>query len=69
MSRATREASARQKPGGPSPFLRRGGDRQNAVDKEALSRLQTLDISGLRQQWRGLYKTQAPRHLGRELLV
>jgi hypothetical protein len=28
-----------------------------------------LDIGELRQQWRGLYETQAPRHLSRELLV
>ena len=44
-------------------------NRRNAVSKEALSRLPTLDIGELRQQWRGLYKTQAPRHLSRELLV
>ena len=37
--------------------------------REALSRLPTLDIGELRQQWRGLYKTQAPRNLSRELLV
>jgi hypothetical protein len=36
---------------------------------EALSRLPELDIGELRQQWRGLYKSQAPRHLSRELLV
>jgi len=37
--------------------------------EEALVRLPTLDIGDLRQQWRGLYKTQAPRHLSRALLV
>ena len=37
--------------------------------REALSRLPTLDIGELRQQWRGLYKTQAPPYLSRELLV
>jgi hypothetical protein len=37
--------------------------------QEVLVRLPTLDIDDLRQQWRGLYKTQAPRHLSRELLV
>ena len=37
--------------------------------EEALLRLPELDIGDLRQQWRGLYKTQAPRHLSRELLV
>jgi hypothetical protein len=37
--------------------------------REALSRLPTLDIGELRQQWRGLYKTQAPANLSRELLL
>ena len=37
--------------------------------QEALSRLPTLNIGELRQQWRSLYKTQAPRHFSRELLV
>jgi hypothetical protein len=42
---------------------------RHVVNEEALSRLLTLDIGELRQQWRGLYKTQAPRHFSRELLV
>jgi hypothetical protein len=37
--------------------------------REALWRLPTLEIGELRQQWRGLYKTQAPPNLSRELLV
>jgi hypothetical protein len=37
--------------------------------REALSRLPTLDIGELRQEWRSLYKTQAPGNLSRELLV
>jgi hypothetical protein len=37
--------------------------------REALSRLPTLQIGELRQQWRGLYKTQAPLNLSRELLM
>ena len=37
--------------------------------REALSRLPILDIGELRQRWRGLYKTQAPPNLSRELLV
>ena len=36
---------------------------------EALSRLPTLEIGELRQQWRGLYKTQPPANLSRELLL
>jgi hypothetical protein len=40
-----------------------------AVSKEALSRLPTLNLGELRQQWRGLYKTQAPPNLSRELLA
>jgi hypothetical protein len=39
------------------------------VCREALSRLPTLDIGELRQQWRGLYKTQPPANLSRELLL
>src|SRR5437016_4749758 len=37
--------------------------------REALSRLPTLDIGELRQQWRSLYKTPAPANLSRELLL
>jgi hypothetical protein len=37
--------------------------------REALSRLPTLDIGELRQQWRGLYKIQVPPNLSRELLL
>src|SRR3954452_1006300 len=52
----------------PAP-IGQAANRRNAVSKEALSRLPTLDIGELRQQWRGLYKTQAPPNLSRELLV
>ena len=37
--------------------------------REALSRLPTLDIGELRQQWRALYKSEASPHLSRELLL
>jgi hypothetical protein len=37
--------------------------------REALSRLPTLETGELRQQWRGLYKTQPPANLSRELLL
>ena len=37
--------------------------------REALSRLPTLDIGELRQQWRAHYKAEASPHLSRELLV
>jgi Protein of unknown function (DUF2924) len=43
--------------------------RQNAVGREALARLSTLDLGELRQQWRGLYKTAAPSHFSREFLI
>jgi hypothetical protein len=69
MSVAINEALARQKSGGPSSPITQAANRRNAVRKEALSRLPTLDIGELRQQWRGLYKTQAPPNLSRELLV
>ena len=37
--------------------------------REALARLPELDLGGLRQQWRTLYKAEASPHLSRELLV
>ena len=68
MSVAIHGTSARQKSDEPSSAIGQASN-WHAVNKEALSRLPTLDIGELRQQWRGLYKTQAPRHLSRELLV
>ena len=68
MSLAIHYVSARQESGEPSSSIGRAANR-HVVDEEALSRLLTLDIGQLRQQWRGLYKTQAPRHFSRELLV
>ena len=69
MSFAIHGAPARQKTGTPSSLIGQAAIRQNAVSKEALSRLLTLNIGELRQQWRGVYKTQAPPNLSRELLV
>ena len=68
MSVAIHGTSARQKSDEPSSAIGQASN-WHAVNKEALSRLPTLDIGELRQQWRGLYKTQAPRHFSRELLV
>jgi hypothetical protein len=67
MSFAIQDAEACQKTGEPSSL--QAANRQNAVSKEALSCLPTRDIGELRQQWRGLYKTQPPPNLSRELLV
>jgi hypothetical protein len=69
MSLAIHDDPARQKSGEPSSPIGQALNRRNAVSKEALSRLPALDIGELRQQWRGLYKTQAPPNLSRELLV
>jgi hypothetical protein len=69
VSPAIHDASARQESGEPSSSIGRAANRQNVVSKEALSRLPKLDVGELRQQWRGLYKTEASRHLSRELLV
>jgi len=68
MSRAIHATSARHKSDEPSSSIGQAANRQ-VVNAEALSRLLTLDLGELRQQWRGLYKTQAPRHFSRELLV
>ena len=43
--------------------------RQSTVSREALARLPTLDLGELRQQWRGLYKAEAPSHFSRDLLM
>ena len=69
MSFAIHDAAACQKTGEPSSPVGQAANRQNAVSEEALSRLLTLDIGELRQQWRGLYKTQPPANLSRELLL
>jgi len=69
MSLAIQDATARQKSGEPSSSIGQAAKRQNAANGEAVSRLVKLDIGELRQQWRDLYKTQAPRHFSRELLV
>jgi hypothetical protein len=69
MSFAIHDAPARQKSGEPSFPIGQAANRRNAVSKEALSRLPALDIGELRQQWRGLYKTQPPANLSRELLL
>jgi hypothetical protein len=43
--------------------------RDVRVRREALARLPELDLTELRQQWRTLYKSDASRHLSRELLL
>ena len=68
MSLAIHDASARQKSDEPSSSIGQATNR-HVVNEEALSRLLTFDIGELRQRWRGLYKTQAPPHFSRELLV
>src|SRR5262249_51872006 len=43
--------------------------RDATACREALARLSELDLGGLRQQWRALYKTEASPHLSCELLL
>jgi hypothetical protein len=43
--------------------------RLKDASREALSRLPKLDIHGLREEWRRLYKDGASPHLSRELLI
>src|SRR6202011_3922662 len=43
--------------------------RQKDASREALSRLPTLDIRELREEWRRLYKADPSPHLSRELLI
>ena len=58
MSLVIHATSARHKSDDPSSSIGQAANRQ-VVNAEALSRLLTLDLGELRQQWRGLYKTQA----------
>jgi DUF2924 family protein len=69
MSRVTNDVSARRTCGEPPSSIGQAAERQRGVSKEALSRLPLLDIGELRRQWRALYKTPAPPHLSRDLLV
>ena len=68
MRPAIHDDSGRPKPDEPASPIRQAA-RRNAFNKEALSRVPELDIGELRQQWRNLYKAEAPRYLSRELLV
>ena len=43
--------------------------RQSTVSREALARLPMLDLGELRQQWRDLYKAEAPSHFSQNLLM
>jgi hypothetical protein len=43
--------------------------RKDAISREALARLPTLDLGELRQQWRSFYKAEAPSHFSRDLLM
>src|SRR3984893_12628377 len=43
--------------------------RRKEVTREALSRLPTLDIGELREEWCRLYKADASPHLSRELMI
>ena len=45
------------------------GAQDATACREALARLPELDLGELRQQWRALYKADAPPHLSSELLV
>jgi Protein of unknown function (DUF2924) len=69
MSLTTNDVSARRNCSEPPSSIGQAAERQRGVSKEALSRRPRLDIGELRRQWRALYKTPAPPHLSRELLV
>jgi hypothetical protein len=56
MSLKIYDAPALQKSGEPSSPIGQAANRRNAVDKEALSCLPSVDLGELCQQWRGLYK-------------
>ena len=70
------DASARQGPGGPSPVLGRGGDRDNRPRNPSSAELED-EIAGLvdrstqefRLAWRQSHRTRPPQGLSRDLLI
>jgi Protein of unknown function (DUF2924) len=76
MRAAIHDASARQDPGGPSPVLGRGGDRNNRPRNRGTAELED-EIAGLvgqstkelRLAWRKLHHTGPPLGLSRDLMI
>jgi hypothetical protein len=76
MKPPVHNASARQDPGGPSPVLGRGGDRNNRPRNPGTAELED-EITGLvdrsthelRLAWRKLHCTAPPLGLSRDLMI
>jgi hypothetical protein len=75
MKSSRNNASARQRPGGPSPVVGRRGDRSNrprpddaAVEQE-IAGLVDRPTSDLRLAWLKLYRTDPPAGLSRDLII
>jgi hypothetical protein len=76
MRAAIHDASARQDPGGPSPVLGRGGDRNNrprnpgtAELEDAIAGLVGRSTKELRLAWHKLHRTGPPLGLSRDLMI
>jgi hypothetical protein len=70
------DASARQDPGGPSPVLGRGGDRNNrprnpgtAELEDEIAGLVSQSTKELRLAWHKLHRTGPPLGLSRDLMI
>jgi hypothetical protein len=76
MRAAIHDASGRQDPGGPSPVLGRGGERNNRPHNPGTAELEG-EIAGLgdrstkelRLAWRKLHRTGPPLGLSRDLMI
>jgi hypothetical protein len=76
MKPVTRDASARQHSGGPSPVAGNGGNRNECARKPGLSEIED-EIAGLldrstpelRLAWREFYRAGPPFSLSRDLLI
>ena len=76
MNPAIHDASARQHPGGPSPVSRRGGARNDRVQKPVVRDVEA-EIAGLldrstqelRLAWREFHRAGPPLGLSRDLMI
>jgi hypothetical protein len=62
-----RKQSARRAGEGPSSLVRRPVDESEL--RESVANLATLDLAGLRLQWRNVFGGAAPRHLPKPLVA
>jgi Protein of unknown function (DUF2924) len=76
MTAPINNASARQRPGGPSPVLGRRGDSNDRAGRQHLTKVEVeiaelteRSTPDLRLAWRRLHRTEPPLGLSRDLLI